>query len=196
MRFVSIRSRLTRRLSVAALALAVGAALATGCNNPYAPSWPYAITDTVVLYSLARPELNLPSAFNFHQRHSYRVEDPSATGAWDMAVDTQGGQMVLLPPGALNVPTGAGIAVLPGLALDQATEAPKDTLEYSTQDPVPVQLGNVYVIRSGQTVGIYGTYCRYYSKMEPIDINATDGTLQFIFDSNPICNSRSLVPTG
>jgi len=183
--------------ALAALTIMFGVALTTGCgSNPYSIGWNTAIPDTVVLYSIARPELNLPSAFNFHQRTSYKVEDPSATGAWDIAVDTRNGQIVLLPPEALNIATGAGIAVLQGVGLEQATEAPKDTTLYSTKEPVPVEMGNVYVIRSGRMVGLYGTYCRYYSKMEPLNIDAADGTLQFRFDSNPGCNDRALVPNG
>ncbi len=197
---VSTDPRPSRRLrtpAFAAFAVAFGVALAAGCNsNPYGIGWNTAIPDTVVLYSLARPELNLPSAFSFHQRTSYRVEDPNATGSWDIAVDTRDGQIVLLPPEALNIATGAGIAVLPGITLEQATEAPKDTMLYDTKEPVPIQTGNVYVIRSGRSVGLYGTYCRYYSKLEPLDIDVANGTLTFRFDSNPGCNDRALVPKG
>jgi len=183
--------------ALAALIITLGAALATGCgSSPYRIVWSSAIPDTIVLYSLARPGLNLPTAFNFHQRTWYSVEDPRATGAWDMAVDTRNNQIVLLPPEALNVSTGAGIAVLQGIGFDEATEAPRDTTLYSTKDAVPVEMGNVYVIRSGRTVGLYGTYCRYYSKLEPLDIDAANGTLQFRYDSNPGCNDRALVPNG
>ncbi|NIT86093.1 MAG: hypothetical protein GWN82_04050, partial [Gemmatimonadetes bacterium] len=47
--------------------------------------------DTVLLYSLARPELNLVSAYNFLQGAPIQVEEPNATGVWDVAVDTRGG---------------------------------------------------------------------------------------------------------
>ena len=65
---------------------------------------------------------------------------------------------------------------------------------YSANDPVPVSKGNIYVIRTGQSVGAYGTACVYYAKLEPVEIDPTDGTFVFAFDSSPVCNDRRLIP--
>ena len=95
---------------VAALvALSVG--LVACGSDPFAFPWQLS-PDTVLLYSLARPELNLEAAYNFNNRRKVRVETATATGTWDVAVDTRGVQIVLLPPGALGVSSKASVAAL------------------------------------------------------------------------------------
>ena len=156
--------------------------------DPFAFNWSDA-PDTAVVYSLARPELNLPSAYNFFAGAALPVENPSATGNWDMALDTRGGELVILPPGALGVSSRARIAALAGLDLDDVLEAPTDSMVYSVSNPVPVELGTIYVIRTGQRAGSFGTRCVYYAKMEPLTLDVANGTM-----TNPVCNDRSLVP--
>ncbi|MBE0618217.1 MAG: hypothetical protein IH608_09870 [Proteobacteria bacterium] len=185
----SVRRR-SRLLALAAL-LAAGAA-ACG-DDPYAIDWA-ASPEIVLLYSLARPELNLPSGFDFYNRSSVVIEAADATGLWDMAVDSRGGRIVLLPPGALGVSSKAAVAVLPGRTFEDVTEAPADTAQYTSRAPVPVELGTVYVWRSRQNYGYYGTSCVYYSKMEPLEVDLEGGTLKFVHDSSPACNDRSLIP--
>jgi hypothetical protein len=85
--------------------------LASCDDDPFRIDWD-AAPDTVLLYSLARPELNLPSAFNINQRRLVLVEAPGATGTWDIAVDTQGGNLVLLTPGAMGLESRARITSL------------------------------------------------------------------------------------
>ena len=67
-----------------------------------------------------------------------------------------------------------------------------DTALYVARAPVPVELGTVYVWRSRQNYGYYGTSCVYYSKMEPLAMDPDGGTLTFVFDASPACNDRSL----
>ena len=148
----------------------------------------------MLLYSLARPELNLYSGFNFYQRSRVRIEAATSTGNWDMAVDTRDGKIVLLPPGALGVTSKARIAVMAGKSFDEVTDAPADTMQYTANDPVPVALGNTYVVRTGQSIGGYGTACVYYAKLEPVNIDPIGGTLEFFFDASPVCNDRRLIP--
>jgi hypothetical protein len=185
----SVRRR--SRLPVLAALLVAGAA-ACG-DDPYAIDWA-ASPDTVLLYALARPELNLPSGFDFYNRSAMIVEDANATGQWDMAVDTRLGKIVLLAPGALGVSSKAAVAALKGRTFDDVTEAPADTAQYTSRVPVPVEMGTVYVWRSRQNYGYYGTSCVYYSKMEPLVIDAAAGTLTFVYDASPACNDRSLIP--
>jgi hypothetical protein len=172
-------------------ALLVGAA---GCgDDPFAFDWSDT-PDTVLLYSMARPEMNLQSAFNFRQRRAIEVEAPSSAGSWDAAVDTRGGEVVLLPPGALGVIGAARITTLAGLKLDDVRQAPGDTLVYVGDRPVTVAMGNVYVIRTNRSRGSYGTSCTYYAKMAPVVIDAAGGTLTFEYVTKPVCNSTDLVP--
>ena len=174
--------------------LVAGAGSAAGCgDDPFRIDW-VEFPDTVLLYSLSRPELNLESAFDFNNRIGVRIEHPNSTGNWDMAVDTRGGQVVLLPPGALGVASRAAVAVLEGRSFASVTEAPADTALYTARLPVPVRMGTVYVWRTRQSYGNWGMACVYYAKMEPLAIDPQAGTLRFVFDASPVCNDRSLIP--
>lgn len=177
--------------------LAVGAALTIGgigaCgDDPFLIRWEED-PDTVLLYSLARPEFNLLSGFSFTRRLGVIVENATATGTWDLAVDTRDGVIVFLPPLALGVDGRAGIAPLPGETFD-LEEAPKDTAAYVTDRPVPVELGTLYVVRTNRSQGIYGTRCQYYYKVQPLDVDAVGGTVTFMYDGSPVCNDFKLIP--
>lgn len=157
------------------------------------PRW-FANPEEVTLYSLALPELNLPSAFDFIDRAAVRIESARAVGRWDVALDTEGGELVLLPPEALDVPSAARITVLEDTTFDGVLEAPADTALYSSEEPVPLALGNVYVVQTRQGRGSFGRACVFYAKLEPLSIDLELGKLTFVFDASPVCNDRALVP--
>jgi len=151
--------------------------------------------DTAYLYSLARPELNLLSAFDFISRLPIRIESPNATGQWDMVLDTQGGKLVLLPPGAVGIPDSkARIIPMGDMEFEEVRRAPSDTTRYIGDEAVPVEIGHVYVIRTRQQTGSYGRSCVYYGKLEPLEQDPVAGTLSFMFDVSPVCNDRKLYP--
>jgi len=176
---------------LAAVALSVGLSACGG--DPFVFPWATS-PDTVLLYSLARPELNLEAAYDFHNARRIRVEAASATGTWDLALDTRGGGLVFLPPGALGITSKASVAVLPGLAFADVVDAPEDTAAYTRSAPVPVEMGTVYVVKTSQSPGIFGTACSYYAKLEPLVIDVEGGTLTFLVEASPVCNSRRLIP--
>lgn len=187
-------ARPSRRL--AAVVAAMGLVAGTACgDDPFTIRWTEN-PDTVLLYSLARPELNLTSGFSFNPQNPLpvRIEAANATGSWDMAVDTRNGRIVVLPPGALGVTSRAGIATLAGTTFQDAVEAPADTTLYATDRAVEVDVGTVYVIRTGQRVGAFGTRCVYYGKFQPLAADPVGGTLEFQFDVSPVCNDRRLIP--
>jgi hypothetical protein len=167
----------------------------TACgDDPFAFDWNDA-PDTTLLYSLARPELGLRSGFSFAPPPSASViEQPNATGTWDIAIDTRGGELVILPPGALGITARSRVAVLGAVNFDEVVQAPGDTLLYEDDQPIPVTDGTVYVVRSGRRAGSFGSSCEYYAKMEPVTIDVPGGTLLFRYVASPICNSRDLVP--
>lgn len=183
------RLRVAAPFAAAAVVLAVGACE----DDPFQIKWS-AAPDTVLLYSLARPELNLPSAFNFNNRRLVEVEAPTATGTWDLALDTEGEQLVFLPPGALNINSRARIAALPGMTFDEVQRAPQDTAAYVVEEAVPVSLNTVYVIQTSQSRDGFGRACVFFAKLEPLEIDVSAGTLRFVFDANPVCNDPRLVP--
>ena len=114
--------------------------------------------------------------------------------AFGVALDTQGGQLALLPPGAFGIDSRAQVAELSGRTLDEVEEAPSDTLLYAAVQPVPVQLGSVYVIRTRSVAGAFGAKCVYFAKLAPLEIDVTEGRLRFVFEMNPVCNDHQLVP--
>ncbi len=177
-------------LSVVATALTFGACE----DDPFGFNNWESFEDTVQLFSLARPELNLPSAYNFNRRSLHQVEAANASGQWDVALDTRGGQLVLLAPRVLGIDGQAGIAPLPNESFETIVEAPADSTLYITSAAVPVVTGQLYVIRTNQGTGSFGQRCTYYAKMEPLSADAELGLLEFRLDSNPICNSRDLIP--
>jgi hypothetical protein len=151
--------------------------------------------DTAFLYSLARPELNLLSGFDFISRIPVRIESPNATGQWDMVLDTHDGELVLLPPGAIGI-VGSKARIIPmgDTDFDAVRRAPSDTTMYIGDEPVPVVVGHVYVVRTRQQAGFYGRTCVYYGKFEPLEKDPVAGTMVFQFDASPVCNSRKLYP--
>ncbi|MFO8175857.1 MAG: hypothetical protein ACQET1_06645 [Gemmatimonadota bacterium] len=151
--------------------------------------------DTVLLYSLARPELNLYSGFDFLSRSGVRIESPSAVGEWDMALDTRDGDLVFLPPGAVGMESStASIAPMGDMAYEDLKKAPRDTTLYVRDRPVPVNIGELYVIRSRQKAGAYGSRCNYYGKFVPISKDLEGQTVRLFFDISPVCNDRKLIP--
>ena len=191
-----MRSALKTRSRGPALVALCAALLfgATACNSdPFAFNW-VDVPDTVVLYSLARPELNLVSAFNFHQGVPIRVENAAATGSWDAAVDTDGADLVLVPPGVFGVTGTARVSTLEGMTLADVTEAPSDTLLYVRDQRVPVRMGTVYVNKTNRSPGSFGQNCAYYAKLAPVVIDVPGGSLTFEYIASPVCNSLDLVP--
>jgi len=188
----TLRSRLGRGI-LTALVVAVPAVVGACGDDPFQINW-VSSPDTVLIYSLARPELNLAAGFDFHDGELVRVEGPQSTGSWDLAVDTRGGEMVFLPPGALGVSSRARITTLPGMSFLEVTEAPSDTLVYVADEAVPIRMGTIYVVRTGRSAGVFSSSCVYYAKLEPLVIDPEGGTLSFVFEDSPVCNSLRLIP--
>ena len=168
----------------------------TGCGeNIFEQTWTVARVDTVLIYSLARPELNLPSAFDFVERRLVKIQAAGATGSWDLLLDTQDGQLVFLLPGALNITSETLILAMPEMAFDDVLRAPKDTTLYTRDGPVPVETGTVYVLRTHKGPNRFGLLCVFYGKIQPLVIEPAYGTVQFAYDVNRLCDDRALIPS-
>ena len=182
-----------RALALVAFVVLGTAGVAACGSDPYAIKWKES-PDTAVLYSLARPQLNLVGGFDFYNRISVRVEDPQATGNWDVAVDTRDGKIVLVAPGVLGVDSKARVTRIPGVKFEDVVQAPGDTTLYTATSPVPVEFGSVYVMRTRQQYGPYGQVCVFYAKLAPLEIDPVEGLLRFVYDASPVCNDRWLIP--
>ena len=174
--------------------LALGALILSACgDDPFLVRWEEFPLESEI-YALDRGELNRASAFNMLDRRGVVVEDPQTQGRWDFAVEREGGGMVFVPPRVLGVISTAGVAVIPQARLEDVREAPADSIRYATTTTVPVELGNVYVIRTHQQSGVFGAPCVYYGKVEPLEVRMDEGVFRFRHDVSPDCNNRSLVP--
>ena len=179
--------------SLCFVVVAAAGVLIACSDDPFTIRWEEN-PDTVRLYALSRPEPNLVSGFDFYLRRPVRIEAPTTGDGWDLAVDIQGGQLVWLPPGALGIPSEAGVAILEGETFATAMEAPEDTARYVSDAPVPILTNRIYVIRTRRHPGTFGTICNYYGKIEALATDVAAGTVRFQFDLNRVCNSRDLVP--
>lgn len=176
-------------------ALGLGSAAAlSGCgDDPFSFPWEPS-PDTLRLYALSQPDLNRVSALDAYPRRAVRVEAAATAGQWDVAVDTADGRFVWLPPGVLGVASQAGIAELDERSFDAARTAPADTARYARDRAVPVEPGRVYALRTRRHAGSFGATCRYYGKVQALDIDVPGAAILLHYDVSPLCNSRSLVP--
>ncbi|MDE0806204.1 MAG: hypothetical protein OSA24_01530 [Longimicrobiales bacterium] len=168
----------------------------TSCSrdNPFDLKWTEANPDTASIYSLSRPELNLPSGFDLVERTVVKIEDPNATGNWDFLLDSRNGELVFVPPAVFGIESEAKMMRLPGLNFDEVLEAPSDTSFYSSDEVVPVETGSVYVVQTHRGKNKFGMLCVFYGKLQPLESRLANGTVTFIFDRNELCGELNLVP--
>lgn len=183
-----------RALRVVALFIASVSGLTACGENIFDIKWTDANVGVAVIYSLARPEINLPTAFNFVSRIPVEIHTPGATGSWDLVLDTQDGQLVFLPPGALEIISEVMFLEMPNMAFDDVIEAPKDSTLYTKDQPLPVEMSSVYVLRTHAAPGRFGLVCSYYGKLQPVLIEPVLGTVAFEYDVSTLCDDRGLVP--
>jgi hypothetical protein len=153
-----------------------------------------ATPDTVTLYSLSRPEfINQPSAYDFINHIVLRVESPTSTGNWDVALLDQGNGLALVPAGGFEGQTSrAALSIVTGATFEELEEAPEDTTRFSYA-AVPVTPGQVLAVRTRRASCAFSNSVRY-GKVKIIDVNAAAGTVRFASIVNPFCNDRSLIP--
>jgi len=186
----------SRPLFVAAI---LGASVlgSSACGeNIFDIKWVNASVASVLIYSLARPEVNLASGFDFVDRNAVQIQSPGATGTWDLLVDTQDGQLVFVPPGALGIDSEVMVLPMPGMAFDDVIEAPADSTLYIKDQPIPIELGSVYVLRTHEGPSQFGVLCVFWGKLEPLQVEPVLGTVTFQYDVSPLCDDRALVPQG
>lgn len=145
--------------------------------------------DTVVLYSLARPEfISLPAGFDFFTPQRVVIEEPKDRFAnFDAAFSELDGEFVLLPAGLFETfEINPGIAVdSSGVSFEDLTQAPSGG--YVTEEAVPLREGRIYVVRTRAEQGS----CSRYAKAEVVEL-APEGVLELRFLRNNLCNDRTL----
>lgn len=152
------------------------------------------VVDSAQLYSLARPEYTgFPSGFDFFGPTRIVVEEAKLGSVtdFDMAFSEIGGDFVMLPAGVFQ-----SFGITPGIAPD-STGAAFDEYErapsegYVTAEPVIVEVGRVYAVRS-RAVRLASGPCTRYGKFEVFDLDP-EGIVQFRFFRNNRCNDRLVI---
>lgn len=168
------------------------------CEDPFGPSIWDDTPQEILIYSASRAEyIGLASAVDIATPQAVialPIEAPGLTGNWDFALIDHEGGLALVAAGAFEgLESRARIGVDTTMrTFEEVTEAMRDTAQY-TVDPVPVELGNVYVVRSRRaSCGVSSGY--RYAKLRPTAINVAAGTLEFEIVRNPYCDNRSFVP--
>lgn len=182
--------RLRSLLFVAALAPVLAA-----CGDDPTNSWDV-VVDTVTLFSASRPAfIGQPSALDMSISLTFPlpIETPGVTGRWDVVLIDGNGTLSLLPASAFGLDTKSGIATIGNRVLEEVTSAPSDSTLY-VRTAVPMQVGNVYVLRT-RRVDCGGITGVRYAKFEPISVDFPSGILRLRTVVNPFCNNRSLVPS-
>ena len=180
------------RRSVVILALAV---LSTACGDDDFGfiDWA-AVPDTTLLYSASRPDLlRMPAAFDFVNVQRVVIEGERSVGTWDMVLVEQDGVFQMAPESFVTgSDSRAGIATTGATTLEDVREAPSDTSSFR-RTPVPIQAGEVYVVRTRRTQCFTLNTGVRYAKLRAIELDAAAGTFEFEVVRNPNCNNRSLV---
>ncbi len=190
--------RLLRFILGLFLVLPTGLALA-GCEDPNAFRMdPVLVTDTVPL-ATPTSEARLPTALDIVStnavigggRFPERVAD---AGQWDFAVRVRGGDLVLVPAGAVGFENRPMITrPITDRTFEEVTRAP-DRASFVTDSAVVMQEGSVYVARSRQFAGLFGGVCFQYAKLQPLSVNVAEGTLRVQLTTNERCQDPRLVP--
>lgn len=171
------------------LLLVAGVPLVGACNS-YDLTWT-SVEDTVVLYSLARPEyMDQPSAFDFYSRRPVVVERPMPGDptVFDVVVSEIDSALVMLPAGLFaTFDINPGIAVDSTTPFDELATAPKDG--YITDAPVRLRTDMTYVVRTRRD----RSGCSRYGKFQILDLDP-QGVVEFRQVRNNLCNDRELIP--
>jgi hypothetical protein len=171
--------------------------IVAACDDPFGPVRWDATPDTVLVFSASRPEhLGRASAVDITTVPIglLPLEAPAVTGNWDIAVTDLDGGLALVPASAFaGLESRARIGVLPDRTLEEVTQAPRDTTSF-TVDPIPLEAGNVYLVRSRRATCGGASSGHRYAKLRPVEIDVAAGTFRFEIVANPLCDNRSFIP--
>lgn len=180
------------------VALAIGACE----SDPFGLDNWTANPDTATIYSLSLDNLNIATAFDFTERAVRPIAVRDEFGRfnnWDVALDLEGGELVLLAQSALGVLSDAAVVEFPNMTFGELVEAPADTSLYQATTGVPMRTTSVYVIRTRQVTrqSFFTQQCLYYAQLQPLRVDPVAGVLEFLYDVNTEfsgCNNRDLIP--
>lgn len=153
------------------------------------------LADTVSLTSVMDPTLNAPSVLDLIGGFTYRIESANVTGVWDVALVGLGDSLGLATPGWLGIESDARMVRMSNVSFDDVRMAPADSAEY-TDHSAHLVPGDVYVVRTRESVDPSGVTCSYYGKLYALSTDPERNRATLVHTLNPYCGSRLLEPGG
>ncbi|MHB1167923.1 MAG: hypothetical protein ACYC28_01415 [Longimicrobiales bacterium] len=184
--------RLTR------LPLLAAALLTAACDDPFAnPAWSD-VPDTVTVFSAYRSEYaGRPSAINLTGNFLslVAIDELGAALEWDFMLGEEGGDLLWIPSSVVpgREDSRSSIASMDAMSLEEVRRAPEPNGDRYTKEPVALEEGAVYVLRSRRSSTCYIRGSNY-AKMKVVDLDFALGTAEIEIVRNPYCDNRDLVP--
>lgn len=182
----------------AALYPLLAVALAAGCDDPNRFTVEPLITVDTIEVAAPTSATGLPTAIDVTSTGGIimggrRPETEQDAERWDLAVRVRDGALVFVPAAALGINSTAGITMpLAGKTFESVIEAP-GAGSFVTDEPVAVQLGAVYVVRSRNVPCGFGAASQY-SKIQPLEVSLEDARVRLQISTNEVCGDPRLVP--
>jgi len=169
------------------------AGVACGDANDLQDAMNANIERTDTLWALVGTPVSTPSGFSIEGSRRVRTD---LNVEFDFAYNVEtGGEHVLLPRAALGIDTAN--AVNPGFVLRnegfEAIEMPPSG-GFVTDQPVPIAVGQRYVVRSRITAACSNLGVPKYAKMEILQFDDAARIVTFRILTNDNCGFRSLEP--
>lgn len=191
--------------SIFAVLLILSAAVATGCDDATDFTIdPLLATDTVEI-AAAGAAGGLPSALDViatgGQIAGGRFPELARDAEqWDVALRARNGSLVFLPASALGLQSRASITrAIQGETFASLVEAPGSGAfvpdSVAADQPVVVQQGAVYVIRSRNLASQFGS-CVQYAKVQPLAVDVAAGRVRLQLTTNERCSDPRLAEEG
>jgi hypothetical protein len=161
---------------------------------------PVLVSDTVTVAAPLPQTAGLPTALDVTSDGAFGINGGRFPELirdalqWDFAVRIQSGQLVLVPAQGIGV-TGSRAALTPpiaGAVFEDLREAPGQRT-FSVDSAIAMVEGAVYVARSREATGSFGSACVQFAKMQALDVNVAAGTVHFRVVTNERCGDPRLV---
>jgi hypothetical protein len=190
---MAILESFTRRAFIVLLAPAALLSCGRDINTSFPrPGEPLEAT----LYDLVTGPIERASAFNVvsgRGRGTPRTVRVDQSNEWDVAFAVLDGKPVWLPRGFFEgLEPSSGILEL-SRAFDEVTVAPENRELYEMEAPLPVTVGNTYIIRSRNDPTI-SLPCRIFAKVSVEAVGQDPDRVDLLFLWNPNCDDRNLTP--
>jgi hypothetical protein len=177
-------------LTLLLTAITVGCDDSTGLNIT-----PVLVSDTVTFAAPAPQTEGMPTAIDITGDGAFGIGGPrhpervSEALAWDLTLRLIGGELFLLPQGAVGI-TGSRAAITPpivGQTFEGLREIPGQST-FRTDTAVAIQPGLVFAVRSRDM----GFGCVQFAKLQPVLVDVAAATAHFRVVTNEQCSDPRL----